>query len=101
MKTILSHLFIISTCVLYTVHSKSHDIRIHDSYDSLATFQQYNNQHNPINFSITPPFRYQGVPPTWKQSWNIADSTAIYACNYSGPFDLSYITKFAFISIDW
>ena len=41
------------------------------------------------------------TPPSWGQSWAIANSTAIYACNYSGEFDLGFITQFALVALDW
>ena len=41
------------------------------------------------------------VPPTWTQSWAVRNSTAIYACNYSGMFDDSFISQFALVALDW
>lgn len=42
-----------------------------------------------------------GSPPSWPQSWALANSTAIYACNYSGLLEPSFIKQFAFVQLDW
>jgi hypothetical protein len=41
------------------------------------------------------------VPPSWVQSWAPANSTAIYACNYSGFFDAKFLAQFALVQLDW
>ena len=41
------------------------------------------------------------VPPTWVQSWAVANSLATYACNYSGFFEPAYTRQFSLIALDW
>lgn len=41
------------------------------------------------------------TPPTWVQSWAVANSTVIYACNYSGFYDPDFIAQFALVQLDW
>lgn len=45
--------------------------------------------------------RKKTAPPSWPQSWAVANSTVTYGCNYSGYFDPAYIAQFALVALDW
>jgi hypothetical protein len=50
----------------------------------------------------TPPLSWGGpTPPSWGQTWAIANSTAVYACNYQGPLNLDVMGKFRLLQLDW
>ena len=39
--------------------------------------------------------------PKFKPSYDMFDSSIIMPCNYTGPFDLQYSTKWGIADIDW
>jgi hypothetical protein len=41
------------------------------------------------------------TPPSWGQTWSVANSTAFYGCNYAGLLDPSLIRQFRLVQLDW
>ena len=39
--------------------------------------------------------------PRWTPTYDMALSTAIEPCNYSGAFDVGFASRFGFVDWDW
>jgi hypothetical protein len=63
----------------------------------LASARRPMPRHGPV---VDHP-RIVGSVPNWTVSWDLAHSTVIQPCNYSGLLDVSYLTNWAVVDIDW
>eukprot|EP01052_Picozoa_sp_SAG31_P008730 SAG31_NODE_444_length_15625_cov_6.047469_17_plen_174_part_00 len=48
-----------------------------------------------------PPIPTPAAHPNWPVTWQLNESTVVYACNFSGFFDPQELARFAVVGVDW